>query len=209
MMNLARARISTGVCVSMILLAVGPARAQDRASVGQGAQTWVDNCDRCHQMRDPLDFSALQWRVIVSHMRIRAGLTGREARNVLRFLQQSSAPAPAAAARTSRADGSNESDASAPANLAASREEDGKRIYEGTCIACHGSDGKGAVAGAPDLTAGDGPLSKPDSVLLENIEMGFQSPGSSLAMPPKGGDPSLTEAEMRDVLQYLHEEFGS
>ena len=84
----------------------------------------------------------------------------------------------------------------------------GRVIYSQTCIACHGTNGKGAIPGVADLTKGDGALSKPDEALLNSITEGFQSPGSALAMPPRGGNPTLTEEDVEAVLAYLRAEFG-
>lgn len=83
----------------------------------------------------------------------------------------------------------------------------GKTIYEGTCIACHGPDGKGALPGVSDFTAPKGPLAQSDDVLKKRIREGFQSPGSPMAMPPKGGNPNLTEKNIDDVLRYLQATF--
>ena len=84
----------------------------------------------------------------------------------------------------------------------------GRMIYSQTCIACHGTNGKGAIPGVADLTKGDGALSKPDGALLDSITGGFQSPGSALAMPPNGGNPKLTQEDVKAVLAYLRAEFG-
>lgn len=81
--------------IAIVLAAASPAYAadpqtqHDRMSFARGARTWADNCMRCHNLRDPKDFRDDQWRVIMSHMRIRAGLTGQEQRDVLKFLQGS------------------------------------------------------------------------------------------------------------------------
>lgn len=83
----------------------------------------------------------------------------------------------------------------------------GKKIYNQTCIACHGPDGSGAMATVPDLTKPDGRLAKPTDVLLKHIREGFQSPGSPMAMPAKGGNPSLTEKDLEDVLAYMLKAF--
>lgn len=55
-----------------------------------GAQLWTDNCRRCHNLRGPESFSPAQWDVIVHHMRLRANLTGEEARKVTAFLKSAS-----------------------------------------------------------------------------------------------------------------------
>lgn len=84
----------------------------------------------------------------------------------------------------------------------------GRQVYEGTCVFCHGDDGEGEIPGVPDLTRRSGPLSQSDEVLFDHIANGFESPGSAMAMPARGGNPSLTDAEIRDVVAYLREEFG-
>ena len=55
-----------------------------------GVQLWSDNCARCHNSRPPEEFSPAQWETIVHHMRLRANLTGEEAREIVKFLQASS-----------------------------------------------------------------------------------------------------------------------
>ncbi len=90
--------IAVAVVASVSLGLTGldhPVQAQDAPAVSQpdpmqfarGARTWADNCSRCHNMRDPKELRDDQWRVVVSHMRVRGGLTGQEARDVLAFLQ--------------------------------------------------------------------------------------------------------------------------
>lgn len=83
----------------------------------------------------------------------------------------------------------------------------GEAIYKQTCVACHGAGGAGSLPGAPDLTKASGPLAKPDAALFKNIKEGFQSPGSPLAMPPKGGNPALTDEDIRSVIQYMRSTF--
>lgn len=77
----------------MVLLAAAAASAAeqqpDPAAFARGARAWAEQCARCHNMRDPKELRDDQWRAVVTHMRIRAGLTGQQARDILRFLQES------------------------------------------------------------------------------------------------------------------------
>lgn len=162
----------------------------------RGVVSWGQNCTRCHEMRDPAEFRDDMWRPIMSHMRLRAGLTGQQQRDILAFLQSSNNPAPMKATSPTATEKT-----SGPALS-------GKEIYNQTCIACHGANGAGAFPGTPDFTKPDGRLSKPDDVLFNNIVNGFQSPGSAMSMPAKGGNPNLTEADVQAVLKFLRESFG-
>ncbi|HXV77713.1 MAG TPA: cytochrome c [Candidatus Polarisedimenticolaceae bacterium] len=82
-------------------------------------------------------------------------------------------------------------------------EASGRDIYVDTCIACHGPDGQGALPGVPDLVALDWRAGGDDATLLRRVREGFRRPGSPLAMPPKGGNPALTDADLRAVLDYM------
>lgn len=55
----------------------------------KGASMWANTCQRCHNMRDPKELDDSEWKAVVTHMRLRAGLTGQDARDILAFLQQS------------------------------------------------------------------------------------------------------------------------
>lgn len=90
----------------------------------------------------------------------------------------------------------------------AAQATDGEAIYMGTCMACHGTDGTGMIPGTPDFTDKSGRLAKSDAELVASITNGFQTPGSPMAMPPKGGNPSLTEQDITAVLAYLRKTFG-
>lgn len=60
-----------------------------KGDVGRGAKSWVDNCMRCHNARDPKELRDDQWITTTYHMRLRAGLTGQETRDIIAFLQMS------------------------------------------------------------------------------------------------------------------------
>ncbi len=61
----------------------------DPVALARGAKAWAQNCARCHEMRNPRELRDDQWKPVVTHMRIRAGLTGAQARDILEFLQGS------------------------------------------------------------------------------------------------------------------------
>lgn len=79
---------------------------------------------------------------------------------------------------------------------------DPKTIYQGTCVACHGARGEGTIPGVPNLGK-SGRLAKPTAVLVESIMKGMQTPGSPMAMPPKGGTPTLTPADAEALVVYM------
>tara|TARA_R110002124_G_scaffold263280_1_gene429502 strand:+ start:103 stop:459 length:357 start_codon:yes stop_codon:yes gene_type:complete len=83
----------------------------------------------------------------------------------------------------------------------------GEVVYKSTCFACHGLDGKGMVPGTPDLTGKKSPLMQDTSVIKKRILEGFQSEGSQLAMPAKGGNPTLKESEVDAVILYMRKAF--
>lgn len=164
----------------------------DNTGAARGARTWADNCAHCHQMREPGEFSDAEWKVIVAHMRNRAGLTGQQARDVVAYLQAANDKAVAAR------------EATEPGKPTQS----GAQIYAETCTACHGADGTGALPGVPDFSEPGGVLARPEEVLVQSTIAGVERPGAPLAMPPKGGNPALSEADIREVIRYIRNEFG-
>jgi cytochrome c5 len=88
----------------------------------------------------------------------------------------------------------------------------GMEIYQKDCVACHGADGTGAFAGIPDLTqlAGFKKGADSENALFQHIEHvknGKKTPGKPISMPAKGGDLSLSDADIKDVLKYMHDKF--
>lgn len=79
--------------MALVTAGMSAAHAQEKkpdpAAFAKGAKAWAENCSRCHNMRDPKELRDDQWKPVVSHMRVRAGLTGAQARDILQFLQGS------------------------------------------------------------------------------------------------------------------------
>ncbi len=63
--------------------------ASKKGDFARGATAWVNNCVRCHNVRDPKELRDDQWITTTFHMRIRAGLTGQQTRDIITFLQLS------------------------------------------------------------------------------------------------------------------------
>ncbi len=185
------------IFISSLLIFSGIGNAADDDSKKgdniRGAKEWANNCSRCHNMRDPKEFRDDSWKQIVTHMRVRAGLTGQQARDILAFLQSSNYTAVVTTSNDTMSTSTAKSDMT------------GEQIFKQTCVACHGADGKGAIPGVPKFSER---LSKSDEVLLTNIKNGFQSAGSPMAMPAKGGNPALTDSDLAAALSYIKQSFG-
>lgn len=91
--------------------------------------------------------------------------------------------------------------AAAPAAGGAAKAETGQQIWQGTCSACH----QAGVLGAPKI--GDKAewaphLAKGLKVLEDHALHGF------LQMPAKGGNPSLSDAQVIKALEYMISQSG-
>ena len=63
--------------------------AEETVDLANGAQLWADTCMRCHNIRPPSDLTIRAWSFSMNHMRVRAGLTGQETRDILAFIRAS------------------------------------------------------------------------------------------------------------------------
>ena len=110
------------------------------------------------------------------------------------FKEPESKPAPAAKPAVTAA-----APAAAPAAAGAGAKGDaakGKAVFEGTCVACHGT----GAAGAPK--AGD------KAAWAPRLKTGMDALYASAlkgknAMPPKGGNMSLSDADVKAAVDYL------
>jgi len=76
----------------------------------------------------------------------------------------------------------------------------GKKVYDTTCVACHAA----GVAGAPKF--GDKALWAPriaqgNDTLYTHAVKGYQ--GKAGVMPPKGGNMSLSDADVKAAVDYM------
>jgi mono/diheme cytochrome c family protein len=83
----------------------------------------------------------------------------------------------------------------------------GGAIFASTCSACHGLDAKGLPNLGKDLTTSDYVRDNDDDTLLqllvEGRPSGHELNTTGVDMPPKGGNPSLSDDDLRTVIAYL------
>ena len=78
--------------------------------------------------------------------------------------------------------------------------KDGKVIFDNLCSTCH----EAGIAGAPkvgDAAAWKPRVSQGAATLVEHAINGYQ--GKTGVMPPKGGNPALTEEQIRAAVQWM------
>jgi disulfide bond formation protein DsbB len=83
----------------------------------------------------------------------------------------------------------------------------GTKVYASTCITCHGPGAKGMKGLGKDLTTSEYVSTSDDDTLLAFVKRGRgpSEPGNStgIAMPPKGGNPALSDDNILDVIAYM------
>jgi len=82
----------------------------------------------------------------------------------------------------------------------AAGDDKGKAVFNGGCVACHGS----GVAGAPkvgDKAAWKSRIAQGVDTLYKHALGGFQ--GKSGFMPPKGGNASLPDTDVKAAVDYM------
>ena len=93
---------------------------------------------------------------------------------------------------------------SAPADPAV---QQGQAVFSRLCATCHGQDANGLPKLGKGLRSNAFTASLSDAELIEFLKTG-RSAGDPLNetgvdMPPKGGDPSLTDEDLAAVVAYL------
>lgn len=83
----------------------------------------------------------------------------------------------------------------------------GKKLFEGTCSACHGPEGEGVPGLGKDMTSSEFIAGKTDDELVAFIKVG-RDPSDQLnttgvAMPPKGGNPAFSDEDLYNVVAFI------
>lgn len=83
----------------------------------------------------------------------------------------------------------------------------GEERYKSTCSACHGPDARGLPNVGKDLVVSEFGRSQTDQQLLEFIKKGRMPDDplntTKLAMPPKGGNPSLSDGDILSIIAHV------
>ena len=99
-----------------------------------------------------------------------------------------------------------QTDATVPAPTAADLER-GQAHFEETCAGCHGFKGEGVPSLGLPLVTSPLILYASDADLLAFIRTGRASDHpdnvTGISMPPSGGRPDWSDAELLDVIAYL------
>jgi disulfide bond formation protein DsbB len=83
----------------------------------------------------------------------------------------------------------------------------GEELFKSTCAACHGPDARGLPNLGKNLTTSQFVDDRTSDQLVEFLKVGRPSGDplntTGVAMPPKGGNPALTDAQLRAIAQYV------
>jgi cytochrome c5 len=114
--------------------------------------------------------------------------------------QESAPPATEAGAQTASASAPlNSSPTEQQTAVANAGKADGKKVFDATCVACHGA----GIAGAPkvgDKASWEPRIKQGKDTLYEHAIKGFQ--GKAGMMPPKGGS-SASDDEIKAAVDYM------
>ncbi len=150
--------------------------------LSRGASLYSANCGRCHNPRGPGEFSDREWPLIITHMRVIAGLPGEHARTIEAFMRASNNPPP-------------RSVETVKAMLSLTGPE---LLHRNGCRGCHKIGGAGGTIG-PDLREVFERRSE------DWVRVQIQTPrehNPKTVMPQLG----LTDAEVSAIIQALQQQ---
>lgn len=85
--------------------------------------------------------------------------------------------------------------------------QNGETLFVGTCGACHGKDAAGVSGLGSDLRNNTFVKGLSNDGLLAFVEKGrpVDDPANdtNVAMPPKGGNDSFTESDLKDIVAFV------
>ena len=85
--------------------------------------------------------------------------------------------------------------------------EAGAQLFVQSCSACHGEDAKGLPSLGKDLTTSTFVASQSNEELLQFVKtgrpMGDPENTTGVDMPPKGGNPALTDQQILDIIAHI------
>jgi mono/diheme cytochrome c family protein len=97
----------------------------------------------------------------------------------------------------------------APAALVAGDPDFGRELYAATCATCHGPDLKGLPNQGQELRQNAFVAKHNDKELLDFLVKGRMpdAPDTTmkLLMPPRGGNPTMTDQKLMDIIAYLRQ----
>ncbi len=65
-----------------------PAATASKTKKLTGGELYSINCNRCHPERYPTEWNPAQWKTLMLHMRVRANLPAKQAKEILKYLQE-------------------------------------------------------------------------------------------------------------------------
>lgn len=84
----------------------------------------------------------------------------------------------------------------------------GETLYQGTCATCHGPDAEGIEGLGKDLHDNAFIQSNTDDQMVAFLKVGRPASDplntTGVDMPPKGGNPSLSDTDLLDIVAFLN-----
>lgn len=103
--------------------------------------------------------------------------------------------------------GTEESSTTTTAAIASGDPVHGFELYQGTCVVCHGPNGEGIVGLGKPWVGSQFINERTDAEMLAFLLVGRPAEDplntTGIAMMPKGGNASLTDADLLDLIAYM------
>jgi cytochrome c5 len=85
----------------------------------------------------------------------------------------------------------------------------GKKLYKESCTICHGANGQGLPHQGADLRLSKFVAGESDNALVSFLRKGREANDpktvQGLVMPPRGGNPSLDDTALSDIVLFLRQ----